>query len=126
LTILSQVPLLAMLLAPSLWIIASYLSIRRWLHHGQLPPHGTRRFWRFYLPLAIDFIPVVFAWIIVPALFNTPMDMIALFAPDAYVILVTITALSLGWAVARIFLTLRPSSIAEPRRQLRAKPSDIG
>ena len=49
-----------------------------------------------------------FAWIILPAQFHTPIETIALFAPDAYVVIVTLTALSLGWALVRTFLTLRP------------------
>lgn len=125
-TIISQVPLLAILLIPSLWIIGSYLSVRRWQHHGQLPPHGIRRFWRLYLPLAIDFFLIVFVWIILPAQFDTPIDMIGLVEPDVYVVIVVITVLSLGWAVARILLTLRSSSINEARRELRAKQSHIG
>jgi hypothetical protein len=36
------------------------------------------------------------------------MATIALFAPDVFVVIVTLTALSLGWAMARIFFTLQP------------------
>lgn len=108
LTVIPQVILLAALLIPMLWIVASYLSIRRWQQRSELPSHGISRFWRLYLPLAIDCCPVVLAWIILPIQFNTPMETIALFAPDAYVAIVTLTVLSLGWAIARIFLTLRP------------------
>ncbi|MEO8611298.1 MAG: serine hydrolase domain-containing protein [Chloroflexota bacterium] len=108
LTIISQVMPLAMLLIPVLWMVVSYFSIRRWQQRGQLPPHGMSRFWRLVLPLVIDFCPVVLAWIIVPAQFHTPMETISLFAPDVFLVIVTITVLSLGWAMARIFLTLHP------------------
>lgn len=126
LTVLPQVMLLAALLIPALWIAGSYLSIRRWQPHGELPPHGISRFWRLYLPLAIDVLPVGIAWIILPAQFHASMEAIALFVPDVFVVIVTLTALSLGWAIARTLLTLRPSSMDEPRRQLRAKQSHIG
>lgn len=106
LTVISQAMLLAALLIPGLWIAGSYFSIRRWQQRGELPPHGTGRFWRLYLPLAVDFCQVALAWIIVPAQFHTPMETIALFAPDVFVVIVTLTALSLGWAMARIFITL--------------------
>jgi hypothetical protein len=106
-TVVPQVLLLATLLIPVLWIIGSYFSIGRWHQRGELPPHGIRRFWRLYLPLAIDFCPMVLAWIIVPAQFHTPMETIALFAPDVFVVIVMLTALSVGWAMARAVLTLR-------------------
>jgi hypothetical protein len=105
------VMLLAALLIPVLWIVWSYFSIRRWQHHGELPPRGISRFWRLYLPLAIDFCPVVLAWIIVPAQFHAPMETIALFAPDVFVVIITLTALSCGWAMARTVLTLHPRGL---------------
>jgi CubicO group peptidase (beta-lactamase class C family) len=108
LSILPQVILLAALLIPILWIVGSYFSIGRWQGRGELPPHGISRLWRLYLPLAIDLCPIMLAWLIVPAQFHTPMETIALFTPDVFVVIVTLTALSLGWAMARIFLTLRP------------------
>lgn len=108
LNIIPQVIMLAALLIPILWFVWSYFSIRRWQRRGELPPHGISCFWRLYLPLAIDFCPVVLAWIIIPAQFNATMEAIALFAPDVFVVIVTLTALSLGWALARIYLTLRP------------------
>jgi hypothetical protein len=111
LAVTSQMMMLAALLMPGLWIVGSYLSIRRWQRRGELPPHGISRFWRLYLPLAIDFCPVALAWIIVPAQFHTPMETIALFAPDAFVVIVTLTALSLGWAMTRTVLTLHPRRV---------------
>jgi CubicO group peptidase (beta-lactamase class C family) len=108
LTAISQMMMLATLLIPILWIVGSYLSIRRWQQRGELPPHGIRRFWRLYLPLVIDFCPLGLAWILVPAQFHTPMETIALFAPDVFVVIVTLTALSLGWAMARTLFTLHP------------------
>nr|HMN29048.1 hypothetical protein [Caldilineaceae bacterium] len=90
------------------WIVGSYLSIRRWRQRGELPPHGSNRFWRLYLPLAIDVCPLGLVWILFPAQFHTPMATIALFAPDVFVVIVTLTALGLGWAMARLILTLYP------------------
>lgn len=108
LTVITQLMLLAVLLIAVLWIVGSCLSIRRWQHRGELPPHGISRFWRYYLPLAIDLCPLGLAWIVVPAQFDAPMETIALFAPDVFIVIVTLTALSLGWAITRTFLTLRP------------------
>ncbi len=106
LTIIPQLIMLAILLIPVLWIVGSYFSIRRWQGLGELPPHGINRFWRLYLPLVIDFCPVVLVWIIIPSQFDTPIEAIALFVPDVFVVIVILTILSLGWAIARIFLTL--------------------
>ena len=108
LTVIPQAILLATLLIPGLWIVWSYLCIKRWQHRGELPPHGISRFWRLWLPLAIDLCPLVFAWIIVPTQFHAPLETIALFAPDVFSVSVMLTALSLGWAMARTFLTLHP------------------
>jgi CubicO group peptidase (beta-lactamase class C family) len=105
-TIITQVMLLAMLLISILWIVGSYRSIKRWRQRGELPPHGNHRFWRLYLPLAIDLGPVGLAWILLPAQFHTPMATIALFAPDVFVVIVTLTVLSLGWAMARLYFTI--------------------
>jgi CubicO group peptidase (beta-lactamase class C family) len=107
-TAIPQMMLLATLLIPILWIVGSNLSIKRWRQRGELPPHGIHRFWRLYLPLAIDLCPLGLAWILFPAQFHTPMATIALFAPDVFGVIVTLTALSLGWAMARLFLTLHP------------------
>ena len=104
--VISHVMLLAALIVPILWIAWSYRSIRRWRHRGELPPHGISLVWRFCVPLIIDLCPVGVAWVLVPARFHTPMETIALFAPDAFVAIATITALSLGWAMARTFFTL--------------------
>jgi CubicO group peptidase (beta-lactamase class C family) len=113
LNIIPQVIMLAALLIPILWITGSYFSIRRWQHRGELPPHGINRFWRLYLPLAIDVLPVGIAWIILPAQFHASMEAVALFAPDAFIVIATLTTLSIGWALARIFLTLRPRRLTK-------------
>ncbi|MCL4247717.1 MAG: beta-lactamase family protein [Anaerolineae bacterium] len=102
------VMLLAALLIVLLWIAGSYLSIRRWQHRGELPPHGVKRIWQFYLPLAIDLCPLILIWIIVPDQFRTPVQTMALFAPDVFVAIVTLTVLGLGWAILRSYFTLRP------------------
>jgi hypothetical protein len=106
--------MLTALLIPILRIAWSYLSIRRWQHRGEPPPHGIRRFWRLYLPMAIDILLVCIAWFILPAQFNASMEDVALFVPDAFMVIVTLTALSLGWAVVRTFLTLRPRRLMKP------------
>jgi len=112
-TVFPQMLLLATLLMPTLWIVGSYLSIRRWRQRGELPPHGSRRFWRLYLPLAIDIFPVAVAWILFPAQFHTPIETIALFAPDVFAVIVTLTVLNLGLAMARTFLTLQPGRLMQ-------------
>ena len=106
-TVTTHIIMLAALLIPIIWIVGSYLSIRRWRQRGELPPHGINRFWRLYLPLAIDLCPLGLAWILFPAQFHTPIETIALFAPDVFVVIVTLTVLCLVWAVARAYLTLR-------------------
>jgi CubicO group peptidase (beta-lactamase class C family) len=113
LNVIPQVILLAALIIPALWIAGSYFLVRHWQHRDELPPHGTRRFWRLYLPLGIDLLPVGIAWIILPAQVHTPMETIALFVPDAFTVIVTLTALSIGWALARIFLTLHPRRLTQ-------------
>jgi CubicO group peptidase (beta-lactamase class C family) len=106
--VIPQVMMLVAILIPGLWIVGSYLSIRRWQHRGELPPHGIGFFWRLCLPLLIDLCPLGVAWIILPAQFETPIETIALFAPDVFIVIVMLTALSFGWAMARTFLTIRP------------------
>jgi CubicO group peptidase (beta-lactamase class C family) len=113
LTIIPQVMMLAILLIPVLWIVWSYRSIRRWQNRSKLPLQRISLFWRLFLPLVIDFCPVVFVWIILPAQFDAPMEVIALVVPDVFVVIVILTALSLGWAVARIFLTLCPRRLTK-------------
>lgn len=108
LTVIPQVLMLATLLIPTLWIVCSYLAIKRWQTQGELPLRGSTLFWRLYLPLVLDFCPVVFAWIILPTQVDAPMEAIALFVPDVFVVIVTLTVLSLGWAIARLFFTLHP------------------
>ncbi len=107
-TVSTQMVMLAMLLLSLLWIVGSYLAIQRWQQRGALPPQGSERFWRLYLPLAIDIFPVGLAWILLPAQFHTPMATIALFAPDLFSVIVMLTVLTLGWAIARLFFTFRP------------------
>ncbi|MFN8443164.1 MAG: serine hydrolase domain-containing protein [Caldilineaceae bacterium] len=107
-SVIPQLLLLATLLIPLFWLVGSYLLIRRWHQCGALPPHGSQRFWRLYLPLAIDLCPLPLAWILFPAQVHTPMTTLALFAPDLFFVIVMLTVLSLCWAIARLFLTLRP------------------
>lgn len=118
LSIIPQVVMLAVLLVPSLWMAGSYLSIRRWQRRGELPPRGIRRFWRFYLPLIIDLCPVVFVWIILPSSVDAPMEGIALFVPDVFMVILLLTALSLGWVVARTVLMLHPRRLDSSKDRL--------
>lgn len=108
LTLIPHIMMLAALLIPMLWIVWSYTSIKRWQNRGKLPPRGISLFLHLYLPLVIDFSPVVLTWFILPALFDAPMEIVALSVPDVFVVILILTVLSLGWAMARIFLTLRP------------------
>lgn len=117
-TVMPQGVMLVTMLIPILWIVGSYFAIRRWKDHQELPPRGITRIWRFYLPLVIDFCPLVLAWMILPSLVAAPMEAIALFVPDVFLVIVTVTVLSLGWAIARIVLTLPPPA-DETRQPLR-------
>lgn len=114
-TIIPQLLLLATLLIPLLWIIGWSLSINRWRQRGELPPHGSQRFWRLYLPLAIDVCGVGLAWLLFPPQLHAPMATFALFAPDVFFVIVTLTVLSLGWAIARLFFTLHPRRLQKYR-----------
>jgi CubicO group peptidase (beta-lactamase class C family) len=111
LTLIPQLMLLLILLIPILWIVGSFIAIRHWHKRGELPLRGVCRFWRLFVPLLIDLAPLGLAWVILPSQFHTPMETIALFAPDAYDIIVILTALSLGWALLRIFISLRSSRL---------------
>ena len=99
---------LAPLLILVVWMMGSYLVVRRWQRRGELPFRGMRRFWHYVLPLGVDLGLATLAWLIVPRLFHTPMATIRLFAPDVFLSIVLITSLGLGLALARIILTFRP------------------
>jgi hypothetical protein len=90
------------------WMVGSYLVVRRWQRRGELPLRGMRRFWHYGLPLGVDLGLATLAWLIVPRLFHTPMATIRLFAPDVFLSIVLCTCLGLGWALARTILTFRP------------------
>lgn len=98
---------LAPLLILVVWMVGSYLVIRRWQRRGELPFRGMRRFWHTVLPLGVDLGLATVAWLLVPRLFHTPMATIRLFAPDVFFSIVLSTGLGLGWALARTILTLR-------------------
>jgi len=100
------VPLVPLLIL-SIWIAGSFLSIKRWQKQGKLPPRGAQRFWRYFLPLAIDLGLASLAWIVVPRQFLTPLETIGLFTPDLFLIMVLMTVLGAGWALARTYLTFR-------------------
>jgi hypothetical protein len=111
LTVIPQTIMLAALLIPILWIVWSYRSIKRWRNHGELSLQGMCLLWRMYLPLVIDFCPVILTWIILPVQFDAPMELIALVVPDVFVVILTLTALSLGWAMVRVFFILLPQRL---------------
>lgn len=94
-----------------LWIAGSYLFIKRWRQLGKLPPRSIVQLWRYFLPLAIDLCLASIAWIIVPRQFLTPLDTIRLFTPDIFLIIVLMTILGAGWALARTYLTFRPPQV---------------
>lgn len=100
---LSRVTVMVPLLIAILWAGWSYRSLRRWQHRGEPPPHGLSRFWRLYVPLAVELCSVGVIWLLLPATVHTPMAAIALFAPDAFAVVVTITGLTVGCAIARTF-----------------------
>jgi CubicO group peptidase (beta-lactamase class C family) len=106
-TTLSRLAVTVPLLIAILWAVWSYRSLRSWQRLGEPNPRGLSRFWRLYLPLAVDLCAVGVIWILVPATVHTPMAAIALFAPDAFAVVLTITGLSVGCAIARTFFALR-------------------
>jgi len=110
---LPQVMMLAALLIFAVWIAGSYVGVKRWQHGGELP-RGMHRFWRLGPPLIIDLSPMLLAWIVLPAQFDTPMETIALFVPDVFAVIVVLTVLSLSWAIARILLTARAYRFSNP------------
>ena len=99
---LSPLTMLVPLLIATVWAVWSLRSPRRL---------------RLHLPLVIDVCVIVVIWIVVPARSQTPMATIALFAPDAFAVLVAITGLVAGCAIARTFIALRS-------RQPRVSPAD--
>ncbi len=72
---------------------------------------GAQRFWRYFLPLAVDLCLAAIAWILVPRQFLTPMETIGLFTPDVFLIVVLMTVLGAGWALSRTYLTFHPSQV---------------
>jgi CubicO group peptidase (beta-lactamase class C family) len=89
------------------WIAGSYLFIKHWRQQGNLPPRGMQRFWRYFLPLAVDLCLASIAWILIPRQFLTPMETIGLFTPDIFLVVVLMTALGAGWALTRTYMTFR-------------------
>jgi hypothetical protein len=89
------------------WIAGLYLFTQRWQWHGKLPLRGMARFWRYFLPLAVDLILASIALIHVPNQFLTPMETISLFTPDVFLIVLLITILGSAWAFARTSFTFR-------------------
>ncbi len=107
-SVLSRLTVMVPLLVGILWAGWSYRSMRTWPHCGEPHPHGLSWFWRLYVPLAVDLCSVGVIWILVPAAVRTPMAAIDLFAPDVFAVVVTITGLTVGCAIARTFVALRP------------------
>jgi hypothetical protein len=110
-TTLSRLTVIVPLLVAILWAAWSYRSLRRWPYRREPPPRGLTRFWRLYLPLVVDLGSVGVMWILLPAIVHMPMSAIALFAPDAFAVVVMITGLAMGCAIARTFVALRPRRV---------------
>jgi CubicO group peptidase (beta-lactamase class C family) len=106
-TALSGLTVMVPLMIAILWAGWSYRSLRRWQPRGEAHRHGLYRIWRLYLPLAVDLSSVGAIWMLMPATAHTPMAAIALFAPDAFAVVVTITGLTVWCAIARTLLALR-------------------
>ena len=102
-TTLSRLTVILPLLIAILWAWWSYRSLRRWR--------------RMYVPLAIELSSVCVIWILLPAIVHTPMATIALFAPDAFAVVLTITVIAFGCATARAFVAFR-------NRRVRVLPAD--
>ena len=84
-TALSRLTMMGPLLVAVLWAWRSY------------------RLRRLYVPLAVDLCAVGAIWVLVPGAVQTPMAAIALFAPDAFAVVVTITGVTMGCAMARVW-----------------------
>jgi CubicO group peptidase (beta-lactamase class C family) len=92
---------LAPLLILAVWIVGSYLVIRRWQCRDELPLRGRWRLWRYDVLLGVDLGLATLPWPIVPWLLRTPMATISLFAPDMFLSIVLLSVLGLAWALAR-------------------------
>lgn len=120
-TTLSHLSVLVPLLVAAVWAGWSYRSVGRWSRGGRFRPDLSQS-WRLYLPLAVDLGAIGVIWILVPAMVQTPMAAIALFAPDVFAIGVAITVLAVGCATARI---IRVHSVLRRQPIDRAVPADL-
>ncbi len=91
-TALSRLTMFVPLLIAMLWAVWSLRSLRNS---------------RLYLALVVDVCVIAVIWIVVSARFQTPMATIALFAPDVFTVVITITGIAVGCAIARTFIALR-------------------
>ena len=110
---LSRLTVMVPLLVAILWAGWSYRSLRSWQRLGEPNPRDRSRFRRLYVPLAVELCSVAAIWFHLPPTVQTPMATIALFAPDAFAVVVTITGVAVGCAIARtVFaLGLRTASV---------------
>lgn len=104
---LSRLTMMVPLLIALLWAAWSYRLLRKWKDRREPHTYGLRRVWRLYVALAVDLCSVGLIWILIPAAVHTPMAAIALFAPDVFAVVVTITGLTVGCAIARTLFALR-------------------
>lgn len=95
------------------WATLSYRSLRRWARTGE-PRPGVSRLWRLYLPLAVELGVIGTIWLVIPASVQTPIETIALFAPDVFVVGLGITTLAVVCATARV---LSASTYGSPVRR---------
>jgi len=104
---LSRLTIVVPLLIALLWAACSYRLLRKWRDRREPHAHGLRRVWRLYVALAVDLCSVGLIWILIPGTVHTPMAAIALFVPDVFAVVVAITGLTAGCAIARTLFALR-------------------
>lgn len=105
---LSRLAVLLPVVIAMLWAVWLYRSSHRWRRRGEPSPWGLRRFWRIYVPLAVELGAVGAMWILLPATLQVPIAAIALLVPDVFAFGVITTAIVLGCAATRIVLAVRP------------------
>jgi hypothetical protein len=106
---LAPARLLLPLLIVVVWLAGSFVLLRRWQRHGELPARGWPILWRYGLPLAVDLGLAGAGWLVLPRMFQTPIATIALFAPDVFVTLALLTVLGLAGVLGRSVFVFRSS-----------------
>lgn len=99
-------PLLPLLLVV-VWGAGSLAFCQRRQRRGERPARGWRLIGSYGWLVGVDLVLAGAGWVIMPAAFKTPLAAIQLFAPDVFFSLGLMTAISVGWAVARGVLIFR-------------------